>query len=132
MRPIEMTLRRAEALALIAERTYAHKHTLCRELGVGLTEAWRLLTDLHALGLVERVRRPSAGRHARPALYRLAYLGAGWLTAFDLRLLAERPCARRPHGWAELRARRSRHLAAEAHRAESMAALVEGAERRAA
>lgn len=129
---IDMTLRRAEALALIAERTYATKHTLCEGLGVGLTEAWRLLTDLQTLGLIERVRRSSAGRHARPALYRLAYLGAGWLSAFDLRLIAEPRCRARPLGWAELRARRERHLAAQAHRAETMAALVESAERRAA
>lgn len=127
-----MTLRRAEALQLIAERIYAHKYTLCVGLSVGLTEGWRLLTELEALGLIERVRRSSAGRYARPALYRLGYLGAGWLTAFDLRLIAEPRCPGRAHGWAELRARRERHLAAEAHRAASMAALVESAGRRAA
>ena len=128
----EMTLRRAEALALVAERTYAHKRTVMDALGVGLTEAWRLLRWLEAAGLVETVRPSQAGRRARPALYRLTLLGAGWLGAFDLGLIAERRCPSRPQGWAELHARRARHLAAEAHRAGSMAALVEGAERRAA
>ena len=128
----DMTLRRAEALALVAERTYATKRTLMAALDVGLTESWRLLRWLEAAGLVETVRPSSAGRQARPALYRLTMLGAGWLWAFDAGLLAERPCWARPRGWAELHARRARCLDAEAHRTRSMLALVEGAEQRAA